>query len=256
MSEPTLPRRPLVLLTNDDAYGAAGLEALAAACEGWCEAWIVAPATEQSGVSSSLSLHSPVRIKRHDERRFSVTGTPADCVYMALEHVLPRKPDLCISGVNHGANLGDDVLYSGTVAAGIEATLADVPSLAVSLAAWGRGLDYAPAAEIACRVAPQLLERLMPRGTVLNLNVPAGVSADAPIVVAKLGRRDYERRVTEQRDPRGRAYYWIGGAALDSDDMPGSDCNVVAAGSVSLTPLSVDMTRHRFMSELSSWNLS
>ncbi len=247
--------RPLVLLTNDDAYGAAGLEALAAACESWCEPWIVAPATEQSGVSSSLSLHSPVRVKRHGERRFSVTGTPADCVYMAIEHVLPRRPDLCISGVNHGANLGDDVIYSGTVAAAVEATLSDVPSLAVSLAAWGRGLDYSPAAALACRVAPQLLTRLMPRGTLLNLNVPAGATVESEIVVAKLGRRDYERRVTEQRDPRGRPYYWIGGAALDSDDIPGSDCNVVGEGGASLTPLSVDMTQHRFMRELSDWNL-
>jgi 5'-nucleotidase len=255
VNAPLASGRPLVLLTNDDAYGAAGLEALASACEAWCEPWIVAPATEQSGVSSSLSLHSPVRIKRHGERRFSVTGTPADCVYMALEHVLPRRPDLCISGVNHGANLGDDVIYSGTVAAAVEATLADVPSLAVSLAAWGRGLDYGPAAALACRVAPQLLTRLMPRGTLLNLNVPAEATADADIEVAKLGRRDYERRVTEQRDPRGRPYYWIGGAALDSDDIPGSDCNVVAGGGASLTPLSVDMTQHRFMRELSDWNL-
>ena len=250
--EGTQPR-PIALLTNDDGVEAEGLDALARVLSEWADVWVIAPATEQSGVSSSLSLHSPVRVRSHGDQRMSVSGTPADCVYMALMTLLPRKPDLCVSGVNHGANLGDDVLYSGTVAAAIEATLSDVPSLAVSLAAWGRGLDYEPAARIASRVAKRLLERPMPRGTLLNLNVPRDADEETELVVAKLGRRNYERVVTPRKDPRGRPYYWIGGASIDSDDIPGSDCNHVGRGRATLTPIRVDMTHHRFMRELEGW---
>ena len=244
---------PLILLSNDDGIHAEGLQALERAMQSLGEVWVVAPATEQSGVSSALSLHSPVRVKAHGERRLAVTGTPADCVYMALHKLLPRRPALCVSGVNHGANLGDDVLYSGTVAAALEATLCDVRSIAVSLAAYGRGFDYDPAARIARRLAEQALTRPLPRGVLLNVNVPRDAAEDSPIVVCKLGKRNYQQQVSEQQDPRGGRYYWIGGGALDADDLPGSDCNAVAAGQVSLTPVSVDMTHYRSLASLRDW---
>lgn len=247
--------RPLILLSNDDGIDAPGLHALEAVFGELGEVWVIAPATEQSGVSSSISLHDPLRVKHLGERRMAVTGTPADCVYMALQHLLPRKPALCVSGINVGANLGDDVLYSGTVAAAIEATLCDVPALAISHAARGRQHDFMPAARVALRVGRQILDRGLPREVLLNVNVPRGVGPEAPLTVSKLGRRNYERRVTEQRDPRGGAYYWIGGAELDFDDLPGSDCNVVAAGGVSLTPVHIDMTHYKFMRELRGWDL-
>ena len=246
--------RPLIVVSNDDGVRAAGIEALARAAELLGEVWVVAPATEQSGVSSALSLHSPVRLVRHDERRFSVSGTPADCIYMALQHVLPRKPDLCLSGVNHGANLADDVLYSGTVAAAIEATLADVPAVAVSLAAYGPELDYSVASEIAVEYGQQVLTRGLPRDTMLSLNVPRDATLKTPRRVCKLGRRNYMRQVQQERDPRGRPYFWIGGSEIDFDDMPASDCNAIVEGHVSVTPLCVDMTRHRFLSELQRWS--
>jgi 5'-nucleotidase len=248
--------RALVLLTNDDGIDAPGLHALEVAFESLGEVWVVAPATEQSGVSSSLSLHDPVRVKRFGERRMAVTGTPVDCVYMALQHLLPRQPAICVSGINIGANLGDDVLYSGTVAAAMEATLCDVPAVAVSHAARGRQHDFSAAAQIARRVAEEVLARGLPREVLLNVNVPRGVSAEAPLVVSRLGRRNYERRVTEQRDPRGGAYYWIGGAEIDFDDLPGSDCNAVAAGHASISPVHVDMTHYRFMRELREWSIT
>ncbi len=245
--------RPLILISNDDGVDAAGIAALEKAASLIGDVYVVAPATEQSGVSSALSLHSPVRVHRRGEQRFAVTGTPADCVYMALQHILPRKPDLCLSGVNHGANLADDVLYSGTVAAGIEATLSDVPSVAVSLAAYGRGLDYSVAAQIAVHYGQRVLQKGLPRDTMLNINVPRDATLETPREVCKLGRRNYLRQVTEQHDPRGRAYYWIGGSEIDFDDIPGSDCNLIAQGLVSVTPLQVDMTRHRFLDELRRW---
>lgn len=246
--------RPLILLTNDDGISAAGLGALERAASKLGEVWVVAPSREQSGVSSALSLHDPLRIQEAGERRFAITGTPADCAYMALQHILPERPALCISGVNHGANLGDDVLYSGTVAAAIEATLSFVPSVAVSLAAWGKGLDYDVAAEVAVDMGKKVLERGLPRDALLNLNIPRDASFDTERVITKLGRRDYERVVTEKHDPRGKPYYWIGGAQLDFDDLPGSDCNAVAAGKVSITPVHIDLTHYKFLDELrSSW---
>lgn len=248
--------QPLILLTNDDGVEAAGLDALAHAAASLGEVWVVAPATEQSGVSSALSLHDPVRIREHPDRGahwHSVTGTPADCTYVAMQHLLPRPPALCLSGVNHGANLGDDVLYSGTVAGAIEATLADVPSIAVSLAAWGDGLDYSVAAAVAVAYGEQVLTRGLPRDTLLNINAPRDATLETERVVTKLGRRNYERSVAVKHDPRGRPYYWIGGAEIDFDDLPGSDCNAVAEGKVSVTPVQVDLTRYRFLEELRTW---
>lgn len=246
-------KRPLILLSNDDGVDAAGIAALADAASLIGDVYIVAPATEQSGVSSALSLHSPVRILKRGEHRFAITGTPADCVYMALQHILPRKPDLCLSGVNHGANLADDVLYSGTVAAAIEATLSDVPSVSVSLAAYGRGLDYSVAAQIAVEYGQKVLVKGLPRDTLLNINVPRDATLTTPREVCKLGRRNYLRQVSEQHDPRGRPYFWIGGSEIDFDDIPSSDCNTIASDRVSITPLQVDMTRHRFLDELRTW---
>lgn len=246
--------RPIILVSNDDGVDAAGIAALASAAASLGEVWVVAPAVEQSGVSSALSLHSPLRIHVKGERVFAVTGTPADCVYMALQHILPRRPALCLSGVNHGANLADDVLYSGTVAAAIEATISEVPSVAVSLAAYGKGLDYGEAARVAVEYGAKVLARGLPRDTLLNINVPRGGRAEGTARrVCKLGRRNYMRQVSEQQDPRGRSYYWIGGAEIDFDDLPGSDCNAIVDGVISVTPLQVDMTRHRFLKELSQW---
>lgn len=251
----TSEQRPIILLSNDDGIHAEGLLALEREVADLGEVWVVAPATEQSGVSSALSLHSPVRIKPFGERRLAVTGTPADCVYMALHHILPRRPALCISGINHGANLGDDVIYSGTVAAAIEATMCDVRSIAISFAAYGKGFDYTPAARIARRVALQALERPLPRGVLLNVNVPRDADEHTPIEICKLGKRNYQQTVHEQRDPRGGRYYWIGGTALDADDLPGSDCNAVSTSKVSLTPVSVDMTHYRSLEQLRGWSL-
>lgn len=253
MSQEPGGEQPLILLSNDDSIDAPALHALEAAMSALGEVWVVAPLSEQSGVSSALSLHDPLRIHKRGERRFAVSGTPADCVYMALHQILPRRPALCVSGINQGANLGDDVIYSGTVAAAIEATLHDVPAMAISHTSGGRKHDFEPVGRVAVRVAAELMRRHIPRGTLLNVNVPRGVAEDAPIVITKLGRRNYERRVSEQRDPRGAPYYWIGGSEVDFDDLPGSDCNAIAAGHISITPLHIDLTHYRTIEALRQW---
>lgn len=245
--------RPLILITNDDGYSSAGLGALHKALLPLGDCWVVAPATEQSAISHAITLWNPIRIQEHDPQVFSVTGTPTDCVYVALNRVLPRRPDLCVSGINHGANLGDDVIYSGTVAGAAEASLCDIPSVAVSLASY-RNREFEVAAEIARRVAEGVLRRGLPRGVLLNVNVPKAATAGADLVVTKLGRRTYGAKVTAKKDPRNKDYFWIGGSELGFDDIPGTDCNAIAADQVSISPVRLDLTQYTFLDELRHWD--
>ncbi|MEZ4462334.1 MAG: 5'/3'-nucleotidase SurE [bacterium] len=245
--------KPLILVTNDDGIDAEGIAALENALSAIGDVWTVAPATEQSAISHAITLWSPVRIHDHGAQRFAVTGTPTDCVYIALSRLLPRRPALCVSGVNHGANLGDDVIYSGTVAGAAEATLNDIPSIAVSLASY-RARQFEDAAALATRLARGVLARGLPRGVFLNLNVPKSAAASDAIVPTKLGRRYYGKLVAEKADPRNKPYYWIGGSELGFDDIPGSDCNEIARDRVTVTPVQLDMTHYKFLRELGTWD--
>lgn len=244
--------KPIILLTNDDGIDADGLRALESALATLGDVWTVAPASEQSAVSHAITLWHPVRIHARGSQRFAVTGTPTDCVYIAMSKILPSRPALCVSGINHGANLGDDVIYSGTVAGAAEATLNDVPSIAVSLASY-KARNFEAAATLARRVAEGVLARGLPRGVFLNLNVPKTATPDAVIRPSKLGRRYYGKLVAEKTDPREKPYYWIGGSELGFDDIPGSDCNYVAADEVTVSPVQLDMTHYKFLRELGSW---
>lgn len=231
-----------VLLSNDDGVHAAGLAALAAAFP-LDEVWVVAPDREQSASSHAISLHRPLRIVQVGERSFSVDGTPTDAVYLALNHVMKgRRPDLVVSGVNHGPNLGNDVLYSGTVAAAMEGALLGVSAIAVSLAARPPH-DFRHAAAFAAALAHTLAAAPAGPPTLWNVNVPAG-----PVTgwrLARLGQRTYGNEVVEKTDPRGRSYFWIGGDASHGD-IPLSDCNTVFdEGLVSVTPLHLDLTDDR-----------
>ncbi len=244
--------RPTILITNDDGIHARGLAALEEALGEVGEVWVVAPDSEQSAVSQAITLRLPVRVRQHGERRFAISGTPTDCVYVAINHLI-EQVDVCVSGINHGANLGDDVIYSGTVAGAIEATLVDVPSIAVSLAAYRR-LDFSVAAHTARTLTEQVLDKGLPRGVFLNVNVPREATPDTDVVVCKLGRRNYGRVVEEKLDPRKRPYYWLGGAELGFDDLPGSDCNVISTGKISVTPVHLDLTHYQFARELEHWD--
>jgi 5'-nucleotidase len=230
--------RPLVLLSNDDGYRSSGIEVFARALEPLADVVICAPESEQSAASHALTLHRPLRLFHHAERLFSVDGTPADCVYVALygeQRILPRKPDLVLSGLNHGVNLGDDVFYSGTVAAAREGALKGIPSMAVSAAV---NADFPRAAALAARLALALHEA---KGgpVLLNVNVPAG--RDWPVRATRLGRRIYKDEVEFRRDPRGREYLWIGGPGAAHEAVAGSDTEAFDEGVVGVTPLVLDL---------------
>lgn len=237
--------RPLVLLSNDDGVHAEGLRTMLAALAERVDVVVCAPSQNQSASSHSLSLSRILRLKEHGGGIFSVDGTPADCVYVALQgigRVLPRPPDLCVSGINHGVNLGVDVFYSGTVAAAREAAIRGVPAIAFSA---HRDVAFADAAAAAMRIVDALLARTPATrhahgtGPLLNVNFPPGRSWS--VVATRLGRRVYDSDVVYRVDPRGAEYLWIGGSDAVHHDAPGSDTEAFDAGHASLTPLSLDL---------------
>jgi 5'-nucleotidase len=243
-----------VLLSNDDGVHARGLRALAEAFAGE-EVWIVAPDREQSAASHAISLHRPLRIGEVGPRRFSVDGTPTDAVYVGMNLILKgRRPDVVIAGVNHGPNLGNDVLYSGTVAAAMEGALLGCHAVAVSLAA-PPPHDFHAAAAFAAALARRLAREPSPSPMLLNVNVPPGPIKGYRVV--RLGRRTYGEEVVEKTDPRGRKYYWIGGeGGVRHEDIPDSDCNAVfAEGKVAVTPLHLDWSHAGLLDRLRGWEV-
>ena len=246
-----------ILVTNDDGVQAQGIAVLADALQGLGEVWVVAPDRERSGASHSISLHSPLRLLSHGERRFAVDGTPGDCVYLAINHLFKdERPALVVSGINHGANLADDITYSGTVAAALEATMLGIPSVAVSLCGRGAQRNFAPTAAFTRSLVEQVLAHPLPQGVLLNVNVPPE-SDGVRYRITRQGRRAYLQEVIEKIDPRGKPYYWIGGDELAHQDIPGSDCNAVYDEKViSVTPLHLDMTHDPLRRTLESWSLS
>jgi 5'-nucleotidase len=237
-----------ILLTNDDGIHAPGLDVLEAiAGELSDEVWICAPAEEQSGAGHSLTLHMPVRLVEHGERRFAVTGTPTDAVNLALKKLFPdRPPDLVISGVNGGENLGDDVTYSGTISAAIEAALAGIPAVALSQAMREAGHGFAAARAWAGKALAPLLDLQMARRTLINVNFPAlPAEAVKGIRVVRQGFHDYARgSLVEAVDPRGRPYFWFGLDDIEHTLDHGTDLEAVAEGYVAVTPLQLDLTHH------------
>jgi 5'-nucleotidase len=244
---------PVILVTNDDGVHAAGIRALAAALGELGEVHIVAPDREVSACSQSLTLKHPLRAHQIEERVHSVDGTPADCVNLALVKLLPSRPQLVVSGINHGANLGEDVFYSGTVGGAREGTFFGIPSLAVSLAAKGEG-DFSHSAEYGCRVAKLILEHGLPARTLLNVNVPPGKPRGAVVTVQ--GRREHEGTVLEGIDPRHRPYFWIeeGRDHWVRDEM--ADIHAIRRNLVSITPLQSDTTHQGALAALRGWEAS
>lgn len=243
-----------ILITNDDGVHAPGLAALLKRIAEVAEVVAVAPDREQSAVSHALTLHHPLRAARIADNVFSVEGTPTDCVNLGIHSLLSFRPDLVISGVNRGANMGDDVTYSGTVAAALEATLMGIPAIAVSLATKGTGDNFDAAALCAARLARTVFEKGLPPGTFLNVNVP-DLPEDRllPPLVTSQGKRSYEGTIVDQVDPRGRSYYWIGTADLSFLDLPGSDYHAVSRGHVSISPLHIDLTNYAAIETLKGW---
>lgn len=247
---------PLILVSNDDGIGSAGLQALAESLRGLGEVVVVAPDRERSAAGHSLTLSRPLRVSHIDDGWYSVDGTPTDCITLAVMGLLPRRPNLVAAGINHGSNLGDDVTYSGTVSSAIEATLQGIPAFAISVAGDG-GSDFRSAARFAERLAGEILRRGLPRDTLLNVNVPnLPPEAIQGVAVTRQGRRVYSETVVRKIDPRGKAYYWIGGTDPMWERLGGTDDEAVSGGWISLTPLHLDLTNHRIIEELKAWGLS
>ena len=244
---------PLILVSNDDGYFTPGITTLAKELKKLGEVVIVAPDQERSASSHSLTIDRPLRVKKIEKNIYATNGTPTDCVMMAVNWVLSRKPDLIVSGINHGPNMADDVHYSGTVSAAMEGGLMGIPAIAVSLNA-REDFRFQLAAVAARKVAQQVLKNGLPAGVILNLNVP-NKKANGFAWTA-LGKRDYGKMLDEKIDPRGKKYYWLGGNLDGFKSVPGSDCDAVAKGKVSITPLRVNMTERNFDEHFSSWKLS
>lgn len=246
-----MPKR--ILISNDDGINSEGIHQLHDILKKLGEVYIVAPDRDQSAVSHSLSLFRPLRLDRISEYVYSVDGTPTDCVNLAINGILrDKKPDLVVSGINKGENLGDDITYSGTVSAAMEGTLLGIPSIAISLA--GRGeFNFDNALEHAELIAKYVLENGLPTDTLLNVNIP-GIPKDQHrgIMITKQGKRLYDEPIVEKVDPRGRKYYWIGGDELGFVHIDKSDIVAVREGYISVTPISLDFTNHNYLETLKS----
>jgi 5'-nucleotidase len=245
-----------LLLSNDDGVHAPGIQILADHLSALGEITIVAPDRDRSGASNSLTLSAPIRVQTLGDRRYSVTGTPTDCVHLALGGLLDFVPDMVVSGINNSANMGDDTLYSGTVAAAMEGRNLGFPAVAVSIVSENHAPKfYETAARAAKRVVEQLLRDPLPSDTLLNVNVP-----DVPwqslkgFEVTRLGHRHRGEPAVRQLDPRGQAMYWIGPAGAAADDALGTDFDAVRRHCVSLTPITFDLTRFAAMDALARWS--
>jgi 5'-nucleotidase len=233
-----------ILLSNDDGVSSEGLAALRETLASLDEVWVVAPDRDQSAVSHSLTLHRPLRIEQVGVRTFAVDGTPTDCVNLAINGILRERPWLVMSGINHGANLGDDITYSGTVSAAMEGTLLGIPAIAVSLVGRARA-DFGAAASFTKQLAATVLRDRLPPDTLLNVNVPDLPPAEIKgFVLTRQGKRRYGDAIVEKVDPRGKKYYWIGGDKLDFVDAEGTDFSAVERGMISVTPLHLDLTNY------------
>lgn len=245
-----------ILCTNDDGYLATGLRVLASAAETLGQVRVVAPDREQSATSHSLTLHRPLRARDASDGAQVVDGTPTDCVILAVNALLEHEPDVCLSGVNHGPNMGEDVLYSGTVAAAMEATVLGIPAVAISFT--GVGYEEISAWE---DLLEGLLHRILvvqdfPRDTLLNVNLPAVKPDEVKgIRVTSLGRRRYSDSLTRDEDPSGREYFWIGGGVSNWKGSEDSDFRAVEEGYISVTPLHLDLTNYPLLEEIRGWHL-
>lgn len=244
-----------ILISNDDGIDSPGIQALAREVAVLGEVTVVAPQRERSTAGHSLTLHKPLRIHRRGERQYATSGTPADCIYLGIREIMKEKPDIILSGVNAGANLGTDVHYSGTVAAAREGALMNIPSYAFSLVHFpgDETMRYEAAARVARQVVEATRATAFPKHTLLNVNIPnLEPEKIHGVRVARQGFRYYSSDVTRRTDPRGKDYYWIGGAYVGFEQSDVSDCHAVNEGYVSVTPLTIDCTHNDFYTTLTS----
>ncbi len=248
-----------ILITNDDGIDADALAPLAEALAPLGDVDIIVPERNWSGASHSITLFRPLRVRptklRSGHPAFMTDGSPTDCVRLAVLGFLKHRPDIVVSGINRGANMGDDITYSGTVAAAMEGILSNIPSIAISIGAYGGDIDYGPAASFAALLARNILDRGFAPDTLLNVNVPP-LPRDqiAGVEVTRLGKRTYRDQLVERLDPYGNPYYWVGGPAVSGEAEEGTDVAAMGAGKISVTPIALDLTNHALLEELARWD--
>jgi 5'-nucleotidase len=248
-----------ILITNDDGIESDALGPLADALGAIGSVDIIVPERNWSGASHSITIYRPLRVRatqlRTGQRAFMSDGSPTDCVRLAMLGFLPHKPDLLVSGINRGSNMGDDITYSGTVAAAMEGLLSGVPSIAISIGAFGANIDFGPSASFAALLAKNILAKGFSSDALLNVNVPA-LPRDriAGVEVTRLGKRTYRDQLVERLDPYGEPYYWIGGPAIAGDADDGTDVAALRDGKISVTPIYLDLTNHKLIDELATWD--
>lgn len=242
----------LVLLTNDDGIFNSGIQILRKHVSRFWNTILVAPDREQSAASHALTLNRPLRVNKIDDNTMAVDGTPTDCVMLSLMGLLDKKPDIVISGINNGANLGDDVIYSGTVAGAAEATILGFPAIALSLVEPEK-TDLEWSAEIAVKIIRKVLDKGLPKGIFLNVNIPCTLSG-GEFEITRLGQRSYRDVIIEKIDPRGKPYYWIGGQVEEWKGETTCDFAAIERGNVSITPLHLNMTAEHILDTINSWN--
>ena len=252
-------RKLRILVTNDDGIHAPGLLSLKRALAKLGEVVAIAPERPRSASGHAITLHKPLRINRihlpGGEVGYATNGTPSDCVVLGMSELVGKPPHLVVSGVNVGGNLGEDLTYSGTVSAAMEAAIFGVPSFAISVVGEEEP-DLTLAARFALKLARQILRRGLPRDTFLNVNMPAALSRrNCRVEITRQGRRRYEGRLERRVDLRGRDYYWLGGELCETAPTPGTDVEAVRRGHVSVTPIHLDLTNHAFLSQLTGWKL-
>ncbi|HUL12774.1 MAG TPA: 5'/3'-nucleotidase SurE [Methylococcaceae bacterium] len=242
-----------ILISNDDGYSATGLIALANALKDLAEITVVAPERNRSGASNSLTLERPLRVSKTEGGFIKVDGTPTDCVHLAITGLLDREPDMVFAGINHGSNLGDDVIYSGTVAAATEGRFLGLPAVAISLAG-SNPVHFDTAAQVAVRLLENIQRYPLPADTILNVNVPdIALSEIRGYQATRLGQRHKAEPVIKTADPRGREIYWVGCAGPEQDAGPGTDFYALRNRYVSVTPLQIDLTRYESVERLKDW---
>jgi len=251
-----------ILLTNDDGIEAQGINVLREALSSLGKLTVVAPDRERSATGHGITLHKPLRVYKMDYDNctaYAVTGTPADCVKFAVEELMDEQPNIIVSGINSGSNLGTDVLYSGTVSAAVEGAIAGIPSIAVSLALKEKR-NYGLAAQIACRVVNKVIKEGLPEETILNINVPDVENTEKiDLEITRLGIRRYKDSVEKRVDPRGYEYYWIAGQITDIEcnrnKLICTDISAIAQNKVSITPIHLDLTSYRMIDNLLTWDI-
>jgi 5'-nucleotidase len=248
-----------ILVTNDDGIDADALQPLADALGALGSVDIIVPENNWSGASHSITIHRPLRVRptklRQGHPAYMTDGSPTDCVRLAALGFLHHVPDLVVSGINRGANMGDDITYSGTVAAAMEGLISGIPSIAISIDGFGADIDYGPAASFAALLAGNILERGFTPDSFLNVNLPRlPRERIAGVEVTRLGKRTYRDKLIERLDPFGTPYYWVGGPAVRGEAEIGTDVAAVLAGKISVTPISLDLTNHKLIDELAAWD--